>query len=94
MESSFKLEVFGSKGLLKILETLIQHGPLNITHLSWKVGMNSGNVDMHLKKLVKYGLVTERRYGKIRMIRPGFTERARRKEFGDELLLPDTSVYP
>jgi DNA-binding transcriptional ArsR family regulator len=73
MESSLKLEQLGSKGLLKILETLIQYGPLNITHLARKVGMNSGNVDMHLKKLVAYNLVTEKRYGKIRMIRPGFT---------------------
>ncbi len=74
MESSLKLEVFGSKGLLKILETLSQHGPLNITHLARKTGMNSGNVDLHLKKLVAYSLVTEKRYGKIRMIRPGFTK--------------------
>ena len=74
MESSLKLEDLGSKGLLRILETITQHGPLNITHLARKVGMNSGNVDMHLKKLVEHGLVTERRYGKIRMIRPGFTE--------------------
>jgi DNA-binding transcriptional ArsR family regulator len=74
MESSLKLEEFGSKGLLKILETLIQHGPLNLARLARKVGMNSGNVDMHLKKLVEHGLVTQRRYGKIRMIRPGFTE--------------------
>ena len=82
MESSLKLEVFGSKGLLKILETLSQHGPLNITHLSRKVGMNSGNVDMHLKKLVKHGLVTERRYGKIRMISPGFAELSIRLQRG------------
>ena len=74
MESSLKLKVFGSKGLLKILETLSQHGPLNITHLARKVGMNSGNVAMHLKKLVACSLVTEKRYGKIRMIRPGFTK--------------------
>ena len=74
MESSFRLEELGSKGLLRILETVTQHGPLNITHLSRKVGMNSGNVDMHLKKLVEHGLVTERRYGKIRMIGPGFEE--------------------
>ena len=40
MESSLKLEVFGSKGLLKILETLIQHGPLNITHLA-RAGMGA-----------------------------------------------------
>jgi predicted transcriptional regulator len=72
MESSLKLEELGSKGLLRILEIITQYGPLNITHLARKTGMNSGNVDLHLKKLVKYGLVTERRYGKIRMIRPGF----------------------
>lgn len=74
MESSLRLEDLGSKGLLKILEAVSQHGPLNITHLARKVGMNSGNVDMHLKKLVAYSLVTEKRYGKIRMIRPGFTK--------------------
>lgn len=82
MESSLKLEQLGSKGLLKILETLSQHGPLNITHLARKTGMNSGNVDMHLKKLVEYSLVTERRYGKIRMIRLRFTDLSIRLQRG------------
>ena len=42
--------------------------------LTRKTGMNHSNVDVHLKKLTELGLVEERRYGSIRMIRPGFQQ--------------------
>lgn len=72
MQTTLKLEDFGSKGLLRILGTVYQHGPLNIGTLSRRTGMNHSNVDTHLKKLVEFGLVEERRYERtgMRMIAP------------------------
>ena len=69
-----KLEELGSKGCLKILEIVCQHGPLNMGLLTRKTGMNHSNVDVHLKKLTKLGLVEEKRYGNIRMIKPRFQQ--------------------
>ena len=72
MQSIPKLEDLGSKGLLRILGCIYQHGPLNMSTLSRKTGMNHSNVDTHLKKLVEFGFVEDRRNGKMgmRMIRP------------------------
>jgi DNA-binding transcriptional ArsR family regulator len=73
MEPSFKLEDLGSKGRLRILEAIYQHGPINISALGRRCGMNHGNIDHHVKGLVEMGLVEEKRYGNmgIRMLRPG-----------------------
>jgi predicted transcriptional regulator len=66
------LEDFGSVGILKVLRVVTEHGPLNISHLTRKTDMNHGSVDYCVKKLANMGLVTENRYGKIRMIKPAF----------------------
>ena len=68
-----KLESLGSKGILRVLETVTKHGPLNISLIGRKTDMNYKNVDAHVKKLIKLGLLEERRYGSIRMIKPAFT---------------------
>ena len=67
-----RLEEFGSVGRLKILETLSKDGGLNISQLSRKTGMNHTSVDRHVRRLMDMGLVTERRYGAIRMIEIAF----------------------
>ena len=73
MEPSFKLEDLGSKGRLRILEAIYQHGPINISALGRRCGMNYGNVDHHVEILIEKGLVEEERYGRtgIRILRPG-----------------------
>ncbi len=67
-----QLEDFGFVGLLRVLETVTKYGPLNITHLSRKTELNHGSCDTHVKKLIKLGLLTEKRYDAIRMIKPVF----------------------
>lgn len=73
MKTQFKLEDLGSKGRLRILEAIYQHGPINVSALGRRTGMNHGNVDHHIKGLIEMGLVEEKRYGStgIRMLRPG-----------------------
>ncbi len=69
---TISLEDLGSIGILRVLNTVAQHGPLNISSLSRKTGLNHTGVDGHVKKLVEKGLLTENWYGKIRMIKPTF----------------------
>jgi len=72
MEPSFKLEDLGSKGRLRILETIYQHGPINISAVGRRCEMNYENVDHHVKGLIEKGLVKQKRYdGGIQMLQPG-----------------------
>ena len=67
-----RIEDLGSIGILRTLTTITHHGPINISHLSRKTGLNHTSVDRHVKTLTEKGLVTEKRYGAIRMIKPSF----------------------
>ena len=66
------IEDLGSIGILRTLTTITHHGPINISHISRKTGLNHTSVDRHVKTLTQKGLVTEQRYGVIRMIKPTF----------------------
>jgi len=57
---------------MKVLEGLTKQWSINVSYLSRKTGLNHGSVNRHVKKLVELGLVEERWYGKLRMIRPAF----------------------
>ncbi|MGD2201610.1 MAG: ArsR family transcriptional regulator [Candidatus Bathyarchaeota archaeon] len=57
-----QLEDFGSLGLLKVMEIITRHGPLNISTLMRRAGMNHSNVDRHVKNLVEMWLVTAENY--------------------------------
>jgi predicted transcriptional regulator len=70
--TAIQIEDLGSIGILRTLTTVTHHGPLNISNLSRKTGLNHTSVDRHVKTLAKKGLVTEQRYGAIRMIKPTF----------------------
>ena len=67
------LEDLGSVGMLRTLNTIAIHGPLNISLLARKTGMNHSNVDRHVKKLVKIGLIIENHYGSLRILKPAFS---------------------
>ena len=69
---TIQLEDLGSIGILRVLNTVSEHGPLNISSLSRKTGMNHTGVDGHVRKLVEKGLLAENWYGKIKMIKPAF----------------------
>jgi predicted transcriptional regulator len=69
---TIKLEDLGSIGILRILETVTKFGSINISHLSRKTGLNHTSCDIHVRKLVGMGLLEERRYGNLRMIKTVF----------------------
>ena len=69
---TIRIEDLGSIGILRTLTAITHHGPINISHISRKTGLNYTSVDRHVKKLTHKGLVTEQRYGAIRMIKPAF----------------------
>jgi len=69
---TLQLEDFGSVGILKVLKIISKYGPLNISLLTRKADMNHTSVDRHVRRLSEMGLVYEKRYGQIRMIKPAF----------------------
>ena len=69
---TLQLEDLGSVGILRVLRIVAKYGPLNVSLLTRKADMNHSSVDRHVKRLVEMGLVYERRYGQIRMIKPAF----------------------
>ena len=69
---TLSLTDLGSVGIMKVLECVTKQGTINISHLSRKTGLNHTSVDSHVRKLVALGLVEEKRYGALRMIKPAF----------------------
>lgn len=69
---TLQLEDFGSIGILRVLRIVSKYGPLNISLLTRKADMNHSSVDKHVNSLSEMGLVYEKRYGQIRMIKPAF----------------------
>ena len=69
---TLNIEDLGSVGILRVLATVTKDGPLNISQLGRKTGLNHGSCDQHVRRLVDMGLVMEKRYGEMRMIRPAF----------------------
>jgi predicted transcriptional regulator len=89
---TLNLSDLGSIGIMKVLETVTEQGSINISHLSRKTGLNHSSCDAHVKKLVSIGLLEERRYGNLRMIKPTFDSLAVvfKKGFG---LTPHTLFF-
>lgn len=60
-------EVFSSKGKVKILKLLAKVGELYVSEISRRTGLNNTVTTRHLASLVKAGLISEKRFGKIRI---------------------------
>lgn len=60
-------EILGSKGRIRVLRVLSESTELNISEISRRTGLNYTSVERHLVKLEKFGIVKEKRYGKIRI---------------------------
>jgi DNA-binding transcriptional ArsR family regulator len=60
-------EILGSRGRIRVLRVLAESVELNISEISRRTGLNYTSVERHLVKLEKYGIVKEKRYGKIRI---------------------------
>ena len=69
---TFDLTDLGSVKILRVLENVTKQGTINISHLLKGTGLNFTGMDSHVKRLVELGLVVEKRYGEIRMIKPLF----------------------
>ena len=52
---TLKLGDLGNVKILPVLETIAKHGPLNISLLFRKTGLNQTSVDGHVKKLIEKG---------------------------------------
>ncbi|MBN1682790.1 winged helix-turn-helix transcriptional regulator [Candidatus Bathyarchaeota archaeon] len=80
-------EILGSKGRIRVLQVLTQSVELNISEISRRTGLNYTSVERHLTKLEKYGIVKEKRYGKIRIFQILFTNLNIRFEKGSDPIL-------
>ncbi len=78
-------ELLGSRGRVRTLQVLAESGELNISEVSRRTGLNYTSVERHLVKLVKLGLVKEKRYGKIRIFQTLFQTLTVRFEKGGTL---------
>lgn len=52
-----------------ILEILSKHGELNVTSIVKLTGLSFRTINKKLRELEVKGLITERRYGRLRLIR-------------------------
>jgi DNA-binding transcriptional ArsR family regulator len=60
-------EIMSSKGRVRVLQVLAESGELNISEVGRRTGLNYNSVERHLMKLKNFGLIKEKRYGKIRI---------------------------
>ncbi|RLG61241.1 ArsR family transcriptional regulator [Candidatus Geothermarchaeota archaeon] len=57
-------EIFSSKGATMIIKLLAEKEELNITSICRLTGLNHKVVSKYVRKLIKYGLVKEKKFGK------------------------------
>ena len=69
---TLQIEELGSGTRLRVLSLISKHGPINICLLSRKAGMNHTQLERHIERLVGMGLVAEKRYGTLRIIKASF----------------------
>jgi len=60
-------EVFSSRGATSIIKLLVKKEEINVTALCRLTGLSHKQVEKYLKRLINYGLVREKRFGKIRI---------------------------
>ena len=60
-------EILSCRGKTRILMLLSEARELNITEIAKNVGLNHSTINNHLIQLEKTGLITEKRFGRIRI---------------------------
>ena len=63
-------QILGSKGRVRLLTQLFKHGEICITELARKSNLNYTSTSRHVDILVRLGIVSDIRYGGVRMIKP------------------------
>jgi len=62
-------EVLSSKGRVKILKILSNIGELNISEIARRAGLNYTTANEHLTALEHSGLISHKKFGRIRIFR-------------------------
>jgi len=62
-------DVFSSKGRMKILKVLADVGELNVSEIARRAGLNYATTNKHLLVLESHGLVTYKKFGRVRIFR-------------------------
>jgi len=61
--------VFSSYGRVKVMSVMMECNELNISEITRRAGISHSSVELHLGFLVKAGLLTEKRFNRIRIFR-------------------------
>ena len=62
-------DVFSSKGRMRILKVLADIGELNVSEIARRAGLNYATTNQHLLVLENHGLVTYKKFGRVRIFR-------------------------
>jgi len=62
-------ELFSSYGRVKIMGIMMESNELNISEITRRSGISHSSVEIHLELLVEFGLLTEKRFNRIRIFR-------------------------
>jgi DNA-binding transcriptional ArsR family regulator len=62
-------DLFSSYGRVKVVSVMMESGELNISEITRRSGISHSSVELHLEFLVKAGLITEKRFNRIRIFR-------------------------
>ena len=61
--------LFSSYGRTKVLTVLLESGELNISEITRRSGLSHSSAARHLEFLAKAGLISEKRFNRIRIFR-------------------------
>ncbi|MDG6925177.1 MAG: winged helix-turn-helix transcriptional regulator [Nitrososphaerota archaeon] len=62
-------QVFSSYGRVKVMSVIMKSEELNISEITRRAGISHSSVALHLDFLVRAGLLTEKRFNRIRIFR-------------------------
>jgi len=65
--------VLSSYGRVKVLEIILASGELNISEITRRAGLSHSSVVRHLEALTGSGLITEKRFNRIRIFRVDYS---------------------
>ena len=62
-------QLFSSPGRVRVMSVMVESNELNISEIARRSGISHSAVSLHLEFLVKSGLLTEKRFNRIRIFR-------------------------
>ncbi|MDA4117738.1 MAG: winged helix-turn-helix domain-containing protein [Thaumarchaeota archaeon] len=68
-------ELFSSYGRVKIMSIMMDSDELNISEITRRSGISHSSVEAHLELMVALGLLTEKRFNRIRIFRVNHSNR-------------------